>query len=65
MQTKKMKNYAAYGNSHSIPPCIELYVVRRRCDGKWETATQNASALEKAYRKGYYAALQIQAESEE
>ena len=32
---------------------------------KWETATQNASALEKAYRKGYYDALQRQAESEE
>ena len=25
---------------------------------KWLTATQNASALEKAYRKGYYDALQ-------
>jgi len=25
---------------------------------KWVTATQNASALEKAYRKGYYDALQ-------
>lgn len=24
---------------------------------KWETTTQNASALEKAYRKGYYDAL--------
>lgn len=32
---------------------------------KWETATQNASALEKAYRKGYYDALQRQEESEE
>ena len=32
---------------------------------KWLTATQNASALEKAYRKGYYDALQRQAESEE
>ena len=32
---------------------------------KWITATQNASALEKAYRKGYYDALQRQAESEE
>ena len=30
---------------------------------KWVTATQNASALEKAYRKGYYDALQRQAES--
>ena len=29
---------------------------------KWITATQNASALEKAYRKGYYDALQRQAE---
>ena len=32
---------------------------------KWETATQNASALEKAYRKGYYDALQRLRESEE
>ena len=31
---------------------------------KWLTATQNASALEKAYSKGYYDALQRQAESE-
>ena len=30
---------------------------------KWVTATQNASALEKAYKKGYYDALQRQAES--
>lgn len=29
---------------------------------KWITATQNASALEKAYRKGYYDALQRKAE---
>lgn len=32
---------------------------------KWVTATQNASALEKACRKGYYDALQRQAESED
>ena len=32
---------------------------------KWITATQNASALEKAYRRGYYDALQRQSESEE
>ena len=32
--------------------------------GKWLTATQNASALEKAYRNGYYDALQKQLESE-
>ena len=31
---------------------------------KWVTATQQACALEKAYRKGYYDALQRQAESE-
>lgn len=29
---------------------------------KWLTATQNASAMERAYRKGYYDALQRQAE---
>lgn len=32
---------------------------------KWVTATQNACALEIAYRKGYHDALQNQAESEE
>lgn len=32
---------------------------------KWVTAIQNASALEKAYREGYYDALQRQAESED
>jgi hypothetical protein len=32
---------------------------------KWLTATQNASALEKAYRKGYDDALRKQSESED
>ena len=32
---------------------------------KWVTATQNACALEKAYKRGYYDALQKQTESEE
>lgn len=32
---------------------------------KWVTATQNASALDKAYNKGYYDALQRQTESED
>lgn len=32
---------------------------------KWATATQNASALDKAYRKGCYDALKRQEESEE
>lgn len=32
---------------------------------KWLTATQNTSALEKAYQKGYYDALQRQTESED
>lgn len=31
---------------------------------KWETSTQNANALEKAYRKGYNDALQRLIESE-
>ena len=31
---------------------------------KWVTAIQNTSALEKAYQKGYYDALQRQAGSE-
>lgn len=32
---------------------------------KWVTATQNVVALEKAYDKGYYDALQRQSESED
>ncbi len=32
---------------------------------KWVTATQNVAALERAYNKGYYDALQRQSESEE
>lgn len=32
---------------------------------KWLTATQNASALEKAYREGYYDALQKMREEKE
>lgn len=32
---------------------------------KWVTATQNAAALEQAYNKGYYDALQRLTESEE
>lgn len=32
---------------------------------KWVTATEQAAILEKAYRKGYYDALQRQTESEE
>ena len=32
---------------------------------KWLTATQSANALEKAYRKGYFDALQRQAERED
>ena len=31
---------------------------------KWITATEQAAILEKAYKKGYYDALQRQAESE-
>ena len=32
---------------------------------KWLTATEQAAILEKAYRKGYYNAMQRQVESEE
>ena len=32
---------------------------------EWVTATQNASALEKAYRKGYYDAIQRMREDQE
>ena len=40
-----------------------LYAKNRKTFGedvteKWETALQNADALEKAYRKGYHDALQ-------
>lgn len=31
---------------------------------KWLTATQNASALEKAYRKGYHDAMEYQKDTE-
>lgn len=57
-----------------MPPMViataYLYAVNYTLYGedvteKWLTATQNASALEKAYRKGYYDALQRQKESED
>ena len=45
---------------------VNVYLVRLKSRQKvWITATQNASALEKAYRKGYYDALQRQSESED
>jgi rubrerythrin len=42
-------NYTLYGEDVTV---------------RWMTATQNAKALEKAHRKGYYDALQRQAENE-
>ena len=44
------KNYAEYGEDVTKT---------------WLTVTENASALEKAYRKGYYEGLKRQAESED
>lgn len=43
-------NYTLYGEDVTV---------------RWMTAKQNASALDKAYRKGYYDALQGQSESED
>ena len=43
-------NYTLYGEDVTV---------------RWITAKQNAKALEKAYKKGYYDALQRQAESED
>ena len=57
-----------------MPPMViataYLYAVNYTSYGvdvteKWVTATQNAAALEKAYRDGYYDALKRKAESEE
>ena len=43
--------------------CFELYGVD--VTKEWVTATQNASALSKAYAKGYYEGLKRQAENRE
>ena len=40
--------------------CVQRYVTE-----KWLTATQNASDLAEAYKKGYYDAMQRLTESEE
>ena len=56
--------------SHMVIATAYLHAINYTLYGedvteKWLTATQNASALEKAYRKGYYDALQRQTESED
>lgn len=42
---------------------INYILFGKNVAGKWITAVQNASALKKAYRKGYYEAMQRQAEA--
>ena len=74
----KEKKIQEYGSKQLIdelskmPPMViataYLYAINDTSYGvdvteKWLTATQNASALEKAYKKGYYDALQRQVES--
>ena len=70
---RKTKEEAMLEELSKMPPMViataYLHAINYTLYGedvteKWVTATQNASALEKAYRKGYYDALQRQAESE-
>jgi hypothetical protein len=72
-QTQKYKSKQLIDELSKMPPMViataYLHAINYTLYGvdvteKWVTATQNASALEKAYSKGYYDALQRQAESE-
>jgi len=72
LQSHKMK-YILEELSKMPPMVIEtayLYTMNFELYGvdvtkEWVTATQNASALSKAYEKGYYDGLKRQAESED
>ena len=73
-QTQKYESKQLIDELSKMPPMViataYLYAINYTLYGedvteKWITATQNVSALEKAYRKGYYDALHRQAESEE
>jgi hypothetical protein len=71
---QEYKNKQLIDELSRMPPMViataYLYAVNYTLYGEdvtknWVTATQNASALEKAYRKGYYDALQRQSKSED
>ena len=73
-QIQKYENKQLIDELSKMPPMViataYLHAINYTLYGedvteKWVTATQNASALEKAYRKGYYDALQSMAESED
>lgn len=73
-QIKKIESEQLIEELSKMPPMViataYLHAINYTLYGvdvteKWVTATQNASALEKAYQKGYYEAMQRQAESEE
>lgn len=70
-QIQEYKNKQLIDELSKMPPMViataYLHAINYTLYGenvteKWTTATQNASALEKAYRKGYYDALQRQAD---
>ena len=72
-QRQKIENEQLIDELAKMPPMViataYLHAINYTLYGedvteKWLTATQKASALEKAYKKGYYDALQRQAESE-
>lgn len=70
-QIQEYKNKQLIEELSKMPPMViataYLHAINYTLYGvdvteKWVTATQNANALERAYRKGYYDALQRQAE---
>lgn len=73
MTNEKKKSETILDELAKMPPMViataYLYAINHTLYGldvteKWLTATQNVSALEKAYTKGYYDALHRQAERE-
>ena len=73
-QIQEYKNKQLIDELSKMPPMVTAtayaYAINYVSYGedvteKWVTATKNASALEKAYRKGYYDALQRQVENED
>ena len=72
-QIKELEKKQLIDELSKMPPMVistaylhALYYTRYGVDvtEKWVTAVQNASALEMAYRQGYYDALKRQAERE-
>jgi hypothetical protein len=73
-QIQEYKNKQLIDELSKMPPMVietaYLHAISYTLYGvdvteKWITATEQAAILEKAYRKGYYDAMQRQAESEE